>query len=142
MLGFFINRTKEKGDATMKGRLVITVIIGLFLLSVLPSIPEAAPAGLPECTNSLNTCTTNLEVCVTGLAQAQTNLASEQTNLAACQTTLAECSQKTCLPSWEKKLPCVSKDNCPRFEVLADWNNEAVLDKETGLVWEKSPELI
>jgi hypothetical protein len=41
--------------------------------------------------------------------------------------------------SWSKKLPCDSQANCPRFEVLADFNNEAVLDKETGLVWEKSP---
>jgi hypothetical protein len=42
--------------------------------------------------------------------------------------------------SWSKKLPCDSQTNCPRFEVLADFNNEAVLDKETGLVWEKSPD--
>src|SRR5512135_1444285 len=41
--------------------------------------------------------------------------------------------------SWSKKLPCDSTTNCPRFEVLADFNNEAVLDKETGLVWERSP---
>ena len=42
-------------------------------------------------------------------------------------------------PTWSKKLPCDSTTNCPRFEVLADFNNEAVLDKETGLVWEKYP---
>jgi hypothetical protein len=48
--------------------------------------------------------------------------------------------------SWSKKLQCDIVDTihgprpvCPRFEVLADFNNEAVLDKETGLVWEKSP---
>ena len=41
--------------------------------------------------------------------------------------------------SWSKKLPCDSTTNCPRFEILADFNNEAVLDKETGLVWQKSP---
>jgi hypothetical protein len=40
--------------------------------------------------------------------------------------------------SWSKKLPCDSQINCPRFEVLADFNNEAVLDKETGLVWWKN----
>lgn len=41
-------------------------------------------------------------------------------------------------PTWSKKLTC-DVGNCPRFQVLADFNNEAVLDKETGLVWEKSP---
>ena len=41
--------------------------------------------------------------------------------------------------SWSKKLPCDSTTNCPRFEVLADFNDEAVLDKETGLVWARSP---
>jgi len=41
--------------------------------------------------------------------------------------------------SWSRKIPC-DVGNCPRFEVLADFNNEAVLDKETGLVWEKSPD--
>jgi hypothetical protein len=37
-------------------------------------------------------------------------------------------------PTWSIKLPAAE-----RFVVLADFNNEAVLDKETGLVWEKSP---
>jgi hypothetical protein len=37
-------------------------------------------------------------------------------------------------PSWGKKLPASE-----RFAVLSDFNNAAVLDKETGLVWEKSP---
>lgn len=41
--------------------------------------------------------------------------------------------------SWSKKFTCDSTTNCPRFEVLADFNDEAVLDKETGLVWERSP---
>jgi hypothetical protein len=41
--------------------------------------------------------------------------------------------------SWSQKIPCTSTTNCPRFEVLADFNNEAVLDKETGLVWQRSP---
>lgn len=40
--------------------------------------------------------------------------------------------------SWSKKLSC-AVGNCPRFVVLSDFNNEAVLDKETGLVWVKSP---
>jgi len=37
-------------------------------------------------------------------------------------------------PSWDQKLPSFS-----RFIVLSDWGNAAVLDKETGLVWERSP---
>lgn len=42
-------------------------------------------------------------------------------------------------PTWSRKLSCATTTNCPRFEVLADFNNEAVLDKETGLVWQRSP---
>lgn len=37
-------------------------------------------------------------------------------------------------PSWDQKLPSAS-----RFIILSDWGNAAVLDKETGLVWERSP---
>lgn len=37
-------------------------------------------------------------------------------------------------PTWSTKIP-----GAERFVVLADFNNEAVLDKETGLVWEKAP---
>jgi hypothetical protein len=43
------------------------------------------------------------------------------------------------LPAWAQKLVCATTSNCPRFIVLADWNSEAVLDRETGLVWQKSP---
>ena len=38
-------------------------------------------------------------------------------------------------PSWSQKLPAAT-----RFVVLTDWNSEAVLDRNTGLVWEKSPD--
>jgi len=37
-------------------------------------------------------------------------------------------------PSWDQKLPAAS-----RFIILSDWDNAAVLDKETGLVWQRSP---
>jgi hypothetical protein len=37
-------------------------------------------------------------------------------------------------PSWDQTLPAAT-----RFIVLTNMNNEAVLDRETGLVWEKSP---
>jgi Protein of unknown function (DUF1566) len=37
-------------------------------------------------------------------------------------------------PSWDQQLPAAT-----RFIVLANWGSAAVLDRETGLVWEKSP---
>src|SRR4051794_27074001 len=37
-------------------------------------------------------------------------------------------------PSWDQQLPAAQ-----RFIVLQNWNNEAVLDRETGLVWERQP---
>ena len=36
-------------------------------------------------------------------------------------------------PAWDRKMPSAN-----RFVVLTDWNSEAVLDKETGLVWERT----
>lgn len=39
-------------------------------------------------------------------------------------------------PSWDLQLPAST-----RFIVLANWNSEAVLDRETGLVWERAPEV-
>lgn len=39
------------------------------------------------------------------------------------------------MPSWSQQLAT------NRFVVLANWNSEAVLDRETGVVWERSPDL-
>ena len=43
-------------------------------------------------------------------------------------------------PSWDQKLDCTALSTCPRFVVLSNWASAAVLDRETGLVWEKSPD--
>lgn len=40
-------------------------------------------------------------------------------------------------PSWDQKLPLAT-----RFVVLSNWDNKAVLDRETGLVWKLSIESI
>lgn len=37
-------------------------------------------------------------------------------------------------PSWDQQLPPST-----RFIVLSNWSSAAVLDRETGLVWEQSP---
>ncbi len=42
-------------------------------------------------------------------------------------------------PSWDQTLPCTSPSTCPRFIVLSNFGGEAVLDRETGLVWERTP---
>src|SRR5207302_9186480 len=42
-------------------------------------------------------------------------------------------------PSWDQQLQCDTTATCPRFIVLSNWSSEAVLDRETGLVWEQSP---
>ena len=38
------------------------------------------------------------------------------------------------IPAWDQSLPAST-----RFVVLTNWGQQAVLDKETGLVWERSP---
>jgi hypothetical protein len=37
-------------------------------------------------------------------------------------------------PSWDQQIPATQ-----RFIVLSNWSNQAVLDRETGLVWERTP---
>src|SRR5215467_13153760 len=59
------------------------------------------------------------------------------TTLAQAQTTSNGPYYAT--PSWDQKLQCDTLATCPRFIVLSNWNNEAVLDREAGLVWETSP---
>jgi hypothetical protein len=43
------------------------------------------------------------------------------------------------MPAWDQQIGCATPTTCQRFIVLSNWNSEAVLDRETGLVWERSP---
>jgi hypothetical protein len=61
---------------------------------------------------------------IVGAANAQT----ESFRLADVQTEI--------LKSWSRKI----KDATKRFEVLDRFNDEAVLDRETQLVWERAPQ--
>src|SRR5262245_29587447 len=42
-------------------------------------------------------------------------------------------------PAWDQTLACTALASCPRFVVLSNFGGQAVLDRETGLVWERSP---
>src|SRR2546425_12223404 len=44
------------------------------------------------------------------------------------------------VPAWDQKLRCPTEAACTRFVVLTDFGSAAVLDRETGLVWERSPD--
>lgn len=52
---------------------------------------------------------------------------------ALAQTSTTAAGPYYATPSWDQKLPSAT-----RFIVLSNWGNQAVLDRETGLVWERS----
>ena len=62
-------------------------------------------------------------------------LAATKPANAGAESTKNSGDEENQTPSWDKALPASQ-----RFVVLPSFNNDAVLDKETGLVWEKSPQ--
>jgi hypothetical protein len=67
---------------------------------------------------------TVLVLCAIGMAIGMSGLALGATGTGPYYAT----------PSWDQTLPAAT-----RFIVLTNMNSEAVLDRETGLVWEQSP---
>jgi hypothetical protein len=73
-----------------------------------------------------------LSVCALGLLLFARGAASADAQTVAAGPYYA-------LPSWDQKLACSAPANCPRFVVLSNWDSQAVLDRETGIVWERAP---
>ena len=57
---------------------------------------------------------------------------------AAAKTANAQTIPANSNPSWDLQLRC-DQAQCPRFVVLSKFDDAAVLDRETGLVWEQAP---
>lgn len=66
-----------------------------------------------------------LGLCVTGMGLGASALALGASGVGPYYAT----------PSWDQTLPAFT-----RFIVLTNMNSEAVLDRETGLVWERAPD--
>ena len=67
-------------------------------------------------------------------AQAQEVNEGGDPSAAAVDPSAAAVGPYYALPSWDQKIGAAT-----RFVVLTNWNSQAVLDKETGLVWQKTP---
>jgi hypothetical protein len=64
-------------------------------------------------------------------------IATLSARTAAAQTVAA--GPYYAIPSWDQTFACATPDKCRRFIVLSNFGSQAVMDRETGLVWERSP---
>ena len=110
------------------------LIMAVTTLIVFASVGSAAPPttknkGGEEMEKRKNQWGTSILIALaSAIILAGTGLAGDLEPSAAPGPTMKTLDQIP--PTWSIKLPAAE-----RFVILADFNNEAVLDKETGLVW-------
>ena len=115
----------------MKRRRVLVASVGTFVLGGLLLVyggPEVTPTWAQSPTSQQQ----QLRQILDKLDQL---LAATKPANTAVESSKSGGEEENQTPAWDKALSASQ-----RFVVLPAFNNDAVLDKETGLVWEKSPQ--